>query len=218
MTEGRHLRCPHSVKPNKESVCFSEPDGTRKEKVNKAFLIKRFFVRMKLISSKCLLKPLHINYLVPDSFTTTFIPQLAVFLWMAGGKSHKRFSEKRKSHNCMQFIELALWSLVSRPPHPPGDSPVTWESRSEAWVTAGALQIGRCCRQGWPATGPPFKLPREECLLRRQEVETEVRRGLGGTDGWTVRGQGFLWKAIQRILWQRLCQLITSPLTLSPAV
>lgn len=42
----------------------------------------------------------------------------------------------------------------------------------------------------------------------------EVRRGLKGTDGWAVCGHCFLWKAIERILWQRLCQLITSPLTL----
>lgn len=77
----------------------------------------------------------------------------------------------------------------------------------------------------WPLLPPrltrnraAIQAPREECLRHRWEVETEVRRGLKGTDGWTVRGQGFLWKAIQRILWQRLCQLITSPLTLFPAV
>lgn len=41
---------------------------------------------------------------------------------------------------------------------------------------------------------------------------TEVSCGLKGTDGWTVRGQCFLWKAIQRILWQRLSADCTSSL------
>lgn len=52
----------------------------------------------------------------------------------------------------------------------------------------------------WPLLLPPrlthnraaIHAPCEECLLHRWEVETEVSRGLKGTDGWTVRGQGFL--------------------------
>lgn len=162
MWHGRHLRCPHSVEPNKDSVCFSEPDGTRKEKVNKAFLIKRFFVRMKLISSKCLLKPLHINYLVPDSFTTTFIPQLAVFLWMAGGKSHKRLSEKKKSHNYMQFIELALWSLVSRSPHPPPGGPAILSSPGRVAPRPGSQRGGG--PPNWPLL--PSRLTRNRAAIQ----------------------------------------------------
>lgn len=44
-------------------------------------------MRRKLISTKCLLKGFHINYLIPDSFTTIFISQLAVILRTAGRAS-----------------------------------------------------------------------------------------------------------------------------------
>lgn len=67
---------------------------------------------------------------------------------MAGRESHKG-SQKKKGHNYVAFIELALWGLVSRPQED-GGSLVTWESCSEARSQRGPTKLAAAAA----ATGP----------------------------------------------------------------
>lgn len=104
---------------------------------------------------------------------------------------------------CGLVFYLSPGSAALRPGH---SSTQQEPSKPPAAAAEADLQQGRHSTVLWGMSSAPLG------------AWTEVRRSLKGTDGWTVCGQGFLWKAIQRILWQRLRQLITRPLILFPAV
>lgn len=193
------------------SVFLNEADATRKENENKSFLINRFFVRMSLISSKCLLKQLHISYHIPDSFTTAFVPQLAVFLWMAGWESHKGSLKIKKSQlhafYCISIVEPGVMApgrvhvspgrAALRPGHS-GGPPKRPLLPPRPTHNRAAIHVPR--RNAFCTVG---RLKRKLAVVWREQ-----------TDGRGVDRVSFE-KATQRILWQRLRQLITSPLTFS---
>lgn len=187
--------------------------GRHKEKIKEPFLITHVFVRMELISCKCPLIAFHINYLIPDSYHM-FISQLAVILWMAGRRSRWPLWNRPQ-------LDTLCWISIVGPEVRLLWGPVFYLSPGTA-----ALRPGHSSAQQGPRKSPvaaavaDLQQGRHSTLSRGMSPApvgggwTEVRCGLQGTDGWTVCGQCFLWKAIQRVLWQGLCQLLASPLTL----